>query len=380
MLLSFVVILLVIWASVVWSIYSGFLTFYRSFDETENYNKAYYASIGALERAELAIRHRWPWYEWNWGRQDWTSTWSSVGDWINTWDGIDFSSWLSYLNSNPTSNLFWSIKAKTDTIPSEWNWDVDWTIFSWNSIDYNKMDYENAEIFLLYYDSGSNSPYNSGWVGIQPSQPTAISWTLRLPETVKEKFWQLNTGSSLSNSSIKNDPIVDWQVRWNYQWEQFTIYSFSHTNINGTSTTSQILGNDSVIRESDINTWSNGNNINFWSNSKSPIGKRYNSSSPERTIISAKDAEISGSATNFNAVFSSWAYTGLQLRMSLLNLLKTWNVVYPYLEYKLNFWTGISDKYYTIDAEWKLWDYKVNLIVQKPTIRESVYWNFTVIF
>lgn len=379
MLLTFVVILLVIWASVVWSIYSGFLTFYRSFDETENYNKAYYASIWALERAELAIRQRWPWYEWDWWRQDWASTWSSLNEEVNIWDGINNSSWLSYLNFNPTSNLFWSIKAKTSTIPSKWNWDVDWTIFSWDSIDYNKMDYENAEIFLLYYDSGSNSPYNSGQVNIQQSRPSGISWTLRLPETVKEKFWQLDTNQSLS-TIIKNDPIVDWQIRWKYQWEQFTIYSFSHTNIDERNNpASQILRKDSVIRESDINSWSNGNNINFGSSSKSPVSKKWgNDTNPERTIISSKDAEISGNASNFNKVFNN--YTWLQLRMSLLNLLKTWDVVYPYLEYKLNFWEPVTDKYYTIDAEWKLWDYKVNLIVQKPTIRESVYWNFTVIF
>lgn len=377
MLLTFVVILLVIWASVVWSIYSGFLTFYRSFDETENYNKAYYASIGALERAELAIRQRWPWYEWDWGRQDWANTWSSSELWTNTRDGINNSSWLSYLNFNPTSNLFWSIKAKTDTVPSTWNWDVDRTIFSWDSIDYNKMDYENAEIFLLYYDSGSNSPYNSGWVQIQQSQPTAILWILRLPETIEKKFWQLDTNQSLS-TTIKNDPIVDWQIRWKYQWEQFTIYSFSHTNIDERNTASQILWKDSVIREGDINSWSNGSNINFGS-SKSPVAARQNDT-PERTIISSKDADISGNANNFNGVFNNWHYTWLQLRMSLLNLLKTWNVVYPYLEYQLNFWTEVTDKYYTINAEWKLWDYKVNLIVQKPTIRESVYWNFTVIF
>ena len=71
----------------------------------------------------------------------------------------------------------------------------------------------------------------------------------------------------------------------------------------------------------------------------------------------------------------------MQLRLALLNLLKPreW-VIYPYLEYYLDFWTWIADKYFTMNAEWKYWDFQVNLIVQKPTIKESILWSFTTVF
>jgi hypothetical protein len=39
------------------------MVFYSNFSETENYHKAYYASISALERAELVIKQRQPGYE-----------------------------------------------------------------------------------------------------------------------------------------------------------------------------------------------------------------------------------------------------------------------------------------------------------------------------
>ena len=53
MLAILIIILVLLWAAVVWSIYSNFLVFYSNFSESENYHRAYYASISALERWEL---------------------------------------------------------------------------------------------------------------------------------------------------------------------------------------------------------------------------------------------------------------------------------------------------------------------------------------
>ena len=68
MLLTLVIILILIWSAVVWSLYSNFLVFYQNFSETENYHKARYASIAAIERAQLVIKQREPWYIWSWWR------------------------------------------------------------------------------------------------------------------------------------------------------------------------------------------------------------------------------------------------------------------------------------------------------------------------
>ena len=72
MLVILIVILILIWVAVVWSIYSNFMVFHSNFSETENYHRAYYSSISALERAELVTKQRQPGYEWSGGFILWT--------------------------------------------------------------------------------------------------------------------------------------------------------------------------------------------------------------------------------------------------------------------------------------------------------------------
>jgi hypothetical protein len=73
------------------------------------------------------------------------------------------------------------------------------------------------------------------------------------------------------------------------------------------------------------------------------------------------------------------------LRFSLLNLVLWWWHLanrYPFLEYYVDFWPTniVSDKYFTIQTEWNFWDYKVDTIIYKPTITESILRSFTTIF
>jgi hypothetical protein len=130
-----------------------------------------------------------------------------------------------------------------------------------------------------------------------------------------------------------------------------------------------------VIRENDINNNDNGYlSFNFWNN-KSPLGR---STTNTFTIISQYEEEIKNRHNTFNEIFHTSSWT--QLRFSLLNLLWTWQNVYPFLEYYADFWTEVPDKYFTINGEWNYKDYQVNTIIQKPTVKESILWNFTSIF
>jgi hypothetical protein len=60
MVIAIMIILLLVGVAVVGALYSSFLAFYVSFGDTLEYNKAYYAAISALERAELVLRYREP--------------------------------------------------------------------------------------------------------------------------------------------------------------------------------------------------------------------------------------------------------------------------------------------------------------------------------
>lgn len=368
MLLTLVITLLLIWAAVIGTLYSNFLTFYSNFAETENYNKAYYASIAALERAELVVRQRKPWYEWSWWwisqiNNAWDSIRQTTGhfiwsDWLLTW--------FSYLSSGNSqwTNVIWRINSRTTRIPTTWWWNVDWLLTTWdNALDYNKMDYEDAEIFLLYYDKSDNNPYT--WGTIDQSKLTQISWAIRLPEKLYEKFWNLDTEHAIISWTVKNDAIVDRQLRWLNSGIPFTIYSTQVLNGN-----TSVWQHDTVIRENNINNWVSI----LFKNNKSPIvWKTWQ----RLTVISSNESNLSDK--NFSWIFDNASQ--LQLRLALLNALRTSDsTIYPYLEYYLDFWTWVSDKYFTMDAEWKYWNYQVNLIIQRPTAKESILWSFTTIF
>ena len=157
MLVTLVIILLLIWAAVVWSIYSNFLVFYSNFSESENYHRAYYTSISALERWELVVKQRSPWYVWS----GWFILWTWTGS-INNygWWSDNNLTWFSYLWDNPSiSTVFWTVESKTNRIPAISGWNVEWMLSTWDSVNYNMMDYEDAENFLLYIDESKDNPY-----------------------------------------------------------------------------------------------------------------------------------------------------------------------------------------------------------------------------
>lgn len=394
MLLTLVMILLLIWAAVVGSLYSSFLVFYTNFSESDHYNKAYYASIAALERAELVIKQRQPWYIWS-GWWAWTHNWASIkrtGTWTFSWSDWAINGWFSYFGNNSTeiSNVIRRINSITNRIPATWKGNVERMLSADDSSNYNAMNYEDAEVFLLYRDESKWNPYSltncsiANW-WCTGSSIASITWVIRLPQKIKSCWWNwegcfgnLDTQHPLVKDKVKNDAIVDWQLRWTYETKPFTIYATQATTWRYSPTVQ--TGKDTAIRESDLNGWLSLSFANSWNPKVWSIWTWF-------TIISQKSAEIEDDATHgtnkyFKFILSSPKVAQKQLRFSLLNLLKSANkswMVYPFLEYYFEFWTWISDKYYTINAEWSYWEYQVNLIIQKPTAKESVLWNFTVV-
>lgn len=384
MLAILIIILLLLWAAVVWSIYSNFLTFYSNFSETENYHKALYASISALERWELVTKQRQPWYIWSGGFIRWRWLWGNPSS--NDWWSDKSLSWLSYLwDEQNEASVFRTVNSRTKRIPTEWKWDVERMLSGTWSENYNMMDYENAEIFLLYYDTSAGNPYNKSASNIVNPflalTNAAITWEIRLPTLLRSHwFWDLDDTRTSSiwlyGSLPTNDAIVDRQIRWKYYSASaespFTIYSTQSLNIWGTTPTVN-NDKDSVFRESDINA---DLQFRFW-DSRSPLDR---SPHTDPTIISQKEDDIKNHSWYTN-LFKDWPISDTQIRFSLLNILWTWRYIYPFLEYYVNFWwADVSDKYFTINWEWNFKDYQVNTIIQKPTTKESVFWNFTSIF
>lgn len=379
MLLMLIIILILIWAAVVWSIYSSFMVFYSNFSESENYHKAYYTSISALERWELVVKQRAPWYAWNW----WFVLGNNKWNYSNWWSDKKMDDFSYISNHLDIATIHRTINSRTSRIPSEWKWNIEAILSANDSKNYNMMDYENAEVFLLYWDSSAWNPYTQTPSFFQ-STPNKIEWIIRLPKKLKDNnFKDLDTSQALiwrSNELPKDDAIVDWQIRWKYSnWGDFQFTIFSTQKTNGTTIE---YSKDTIFRESDINKPLNFNfNVNSWN----PTNSSHGNSNP-KTIISQKETEIA-SAWWFYAIMQATASTikEKQLRLSLLNILKDATKpnqkIYPFLEYYIDFGgSNVSDKYFTINGEWNYGDYQTNIIIQKPTVKETVLRNFTSIF
>lgn len=378
MLLLLIIILILIWAAVIWSIYSNFIVFYSGFSESESYHKAYYASISALERAELVTKQRQPWYEWEgWSDISWSPSDKSLDGFSYLWD-----------NGNKTS-VVWTIDSLTNRIPAEWKWDVEWLLAyedssnpnnPENSNNYNMMDYENSEVFLLYYDNSDGNPYVVGSTKptFEDGYNAFVTWKIRLPKRLKDVFWDLDTSMNLVwtvGDLPADDGIVDWQIRWKYS-KPFVIHSTQSTEFDGNKV--KVKYNlDSVFRESDINK-----PLEFkFGNKKTPIIKPEDRGEDIMELSVIGENADTLSTFDYEKIF--WQSSNLQLRFSLLNLLQ-WsqnNGTYPFLEYYVYFWENyVPDKYWTITAKWGYKDYNVDTIIQKPTVKESIFWSFTSIF
>lgn len=386
MLIALILVLLLVWSAVIWSIYSNFLVFYSNFRETENYHKAYYASISALERWELVTKQHEPWYVGSGGFKSWIWTWS-VGN--TTWSSDGSLSDFSYFWTNSwESTVFWTVNSRTKRIPAIWEWDVEEMFVTWDVKNYNMMDYENAEVFLLYYDD-SKQPYEKpGILDILKTFDSitvvGLTWIIRLPQAITGRFWvDLDEDTSLvglSGSLPKNDAIVDWQVRWSL-WGSFTVYSTQSLEYNW-NWTKVNEKEDSVFREWDINSplkfrfWGSRNPFNIMGVSRG--------SDVNPTIISRNEDDVR-SKRSFSRLF--YQANTPQLRFSLLNLLESREDVYgkkhiyPFLEYYVDFGSRYaSNVYYKIEAEWNYKDYQVDNIIYKPTVKDTILWSFTSIF
>ena len=389
MLITLVIILLLIWAAVVGSIYSNFLVFYSNFNESENYHRAYYNSISALERAELVIKQRAPWFVWSWWRIIGSIGWTwSTNNWWSDGTISDFSYLSQSENIANTSTIFRSIDSKTTRVPKEWNWDIEISLSTGDSLDYNMIDYDDTQIFSLYYDKSEGNPYSwnkcpSSWC-IQ-SNITALTWVIRLPwflylsGSSNSGFGLLNDKVAMMNNWPKDDAIINWEIRWNYDGSPFTVYA---TQSAYSWKTYPNL--DSVIRESDI---SPALELDLWQDLSPFKDKKWidRGGDANLTVISKKESDMKKNVNKLIDLLGSSLdnkdIKEKEFRLSLLNLLETTkDMVYPFLEYYIDFWTWISDKYFNINAEWNYGDYKINRIIRKPTNKESVLWSFTTIF
>lgn len=368
MLILMSLVLLAIWAAMLFSLFNVLNPFIDTLWDIKNYNVAYYWAIASIERAELAIRKHKPWFEWeSWWEWAVNDFWNS-----NDWKHDDF--WLLAKGQNWMS---WKIESRAKenswkyVIPYPWDNNIEPQMTGTDSENFNAREREYEPEIYLHIDNVTNEdryyqgPNDSD---ILPYDWLSVDATFRLPPKVSPKLWDLNHTSSQEVNGIWNDIIVLWTLLWeNSWWDKFTI----QPNIKVDYAWDTVDINDSAIRESNIN---DSDDISF-AGDKNPVQSDSTSqyAIPENVEILWSFIET----LNFSQIFD-WSKNQIIKFSQINNLISIGNNIYPYLEYKFEFDELVADRFYTITWTWKAWKYLVELEIKKPTAKSKKYWDITV--
>jgi len=376
-----------IWASLLASIFALINPFTAQLWSIQRYNIAYYGAIASVERAELVLRWHEAWFEWSWWFINKQIFWNS-SDYKNNiikkqYYGQLALTWL-------WNGIFWKITSMTswNIIPEPWHWDLDYDISSGQN--YNRLTFVKSLQFAFYKDISSSGDYYT-WVedlnieNIRLSNNLKISIRapLQLAKTYNVsnyKFLDPDQNLDLDWDWINDDIVVNRSL-FGYTWDkQFTI--FPSVNL---SWDNDVANNDTIIRETNINKYLNNSNeyniIFDTSNPKdtNPVqennGSYYNvdkfNVSPDDVVTTWFD----------NILDNTGSISKVNLKLSLINYLKfDVDQVYPYLEVKVDAWTSLPWKNFNILWEWIAWEYDVKIMIKKPIFNSNSASDFTVLF
>lgn len=369
MFLAFTLILLFVAAGILASVYSFFFPFMQNLGTVTSYHTAYYGAISAVERAELVLKYRSPWFSGSAGFT-WTTSFGPLSD------------YTPELMSDDDAWLRWNINSRTQSIPASGKGNADFMLATWDSANYNQLGYTNLETFLLSYDAVNYVTGYYTWVQnivylTADFIPVPITWIFRLPPKVYSGFWwawkgELCNVCDSDGNGTYNDIVLSWSLEWLHNGIGFKIFPSTST-----SDTWLIYANlDNAIRKSNINPIPSS--IKF-QNSMTPLPTIPNDIQ-HHNVVSSDAAAIENSW--FSAILNANnGFTWLRLSFGAVNLFATTNgSIYPYLEYQFTFPKPVSDRYYTIQWYGLVWEYKVLILLKKPTVQGTVGGDFTVIF
>ena len=379
------------------AVYALFFPFIESVGTIKFYNSSYYGALASVERASLVLRYHEPWFEWS-GWWQWLTNFWPVSDARPT----DF-----WLLGNQTNSMQRSIRSQTTSIPTQWEGNIEVSLQTGDSVDYNSLSYFSLEEFFLSVDATSSPDnyYTTTGKIIRWFTGESIHATFRLPFVVQEIFWwigkNLCTDESIAacdsdGDTAFDDVVVDWIVEGDYDlwlwWWTETFRINPTLNVLYSVNPAQVQVGDNALRESIVNqydyylsiTWPN---LIFSApldqNIFNPIDK--DSWFPTWHNIIAADETTLESVPFYDIVTNSnplYQFSGLVLKNQLLSRLETEDSqIYPYLEYAIDFDdVSVADRFYTIQWVGKVGDFQVTITVKKPTSNLDWVGDFTIIF
>lgn len=394
--------LVMIWAQIITSLYVSINPFIEQLWTIQRYNISYYGAIAWVERSYLVLRWHEAWFTWSWWFIDKNTYWNN-----SDYSSIEDKQYFWQLALTWMWNwFFWKIDGLTDNngiIPATWQWDLDPDISSWNN--YNRLNFWKALQYAFYKDTSLSDKYYT-WVSDENIQNIKLDSNLKVSIRVPQKlYWKYSNPSNplnpvwnmldkaspytdLDNDDIKDDIIVNRSL-FGYTWDtQFTAFP----TIDVDYTNNKVNTGDTAIREGNINYYTTSNynivftttspwdtNPNVGSNNTDDVSK-FNQS-PEDAVWTGFDLLLNSNEDNFNTTKTSNEIWKMHLKFSLINYLKySEDKIYPYLEVKLNAWKQIPKLDFDITWRWKAWEYDVSIKIKKSVFNTTAASDFTVLF
>ena len=267
-----------------------------------------------------------------------------------------------------------------------------------DSKQYNMLDYKNTENFVTSIDNTTQAEaYYTKEIDpqIESFRGTEIVGTIRIPPKIYEKFGnntnallcdQENVLCDLNNDTIFNEKIITRNLEGIRDHDgtpmEFNILPKTAIRHNENPATIDSLY-DSNLREDVINHTSNtagtppsiifSNNL---FNDYNPIDYYYPSMISGHSIVASNPSLID--SLQFGTILrQSHAVIGLHSNYVFQARNQQ---IYPFLEYKFEFDSAVSDRFYHIKGHGKIGNYNVEIYVQKPTYQKSNAGDFTIIF
>lgn len=382
MFIGFILIILFILLWVLVGAYSVFSPFTQNIWDVIDFNSAYYWAIGGIERANLVLKYKSPWFEGSGGFFG-TTTFGPQSDQISGTFG----------SLKKANNWFvWKIRSRTSTIPGSGDGNVDYLLATWDSANFNQLPYFTAEKVFLYVDNTNTTSKDiyTGSTAFIYFTGGSFSGQFRLPIKVINVFsgsllcadWT-NINCDADGDDVYDEIAINWWLKWVYNGTEFSI--LPNSSIFYYSGMKIDENRDTMIRESIINETSGaiyfGKNLaEYYFNPV--LNYNHNLLIKHNTISSNPDNMNTQSfttlLTNTNVNPTT---TGLQFSFGLVNLLYSENHnIYPFLEYQLKFAAPVANRFYTIEWNSLVGNYNVTIIMKKSTNSDSPIGDFTVVF
>ncbi len=347
MVIAFVITAMVILSGITIGTYSIFMPFLQNMREIQDYHTAYYAAIWSLERAMLATKVQWFWFD---GQ---TLTWRSEPSIIGTWS---------------SNNMRREIQWTTTRIPSTQS-NIPNLFITTNNTGYNAI-YHQQKI-SIQTDTRENT--NSNPYIIQPLRTFTgnyISSHWQVPDKIG---WLLCTICDQNQDSIWDDIIILRRRSWFNNEQSFILIPITDTDKEAGS----VWENDMHIRASIINNNSIPNNIPIVSfeNSFNPLTNKPFTIIEKHTWLG--DWFEAVEEQTFSQIAQNAAIQGNIVSYYMIEKPESadW-FLYPFIEYYIQADGKISDIQWDITGHAKTNHYHIKIQIYRDK-NQWQPWTFT---